>query len=101
MDCRKGSSEIDVEDDHNRALRNRLFCNFAIWNGTMTTPPTPHPQCVLKGVRLLFSSRYYIGYKRIRDDPDNAAVNIDGDKAHGVKWIRTEDGKYEVVFDET
>ena len=94
-------SKLGADNDCNRALQKYLFRNFAIWNGTMTRPPTPHPQCVLKGVRLLFSSRYYMGYKPTRDDPDNTAVNIDGDKAHGAKWIRTEDGKYKVVVDET
>ena len=93
--------ELGADDDHNRALRKRLFRNFAIWNGTMTKPPTPHPQCVLKGVRLLFSSRYYMGFKRTRDDPDNVAVDIDGEKVHCAKWIRTEDGKYEVHVDDT
>ena len=42
-----------------------------------------------------------MGFKRTRDDPDNVAVNINGEKVYFAKWIRTEDGKYEVHVDDT
>ena len=62
----------------------------------MTKPPTPHPKCVLKRVRMMFSSGYYMGFKRTRDEEDNTAVNIDGNKVNSAKWVKTEEGKYRV-----
>ena len=41
-----------------------------------------------------------MGYKRTRDDEDNRAVDIDGNKIDGIKWVRTEAGKYELKSDE-
>ena len=84
----------------NRNLRKRLFREFAMWNGTMTKPPTPHPTCVVKGVRLLYPSSEYMGFKRTRNEVDNTAVDIDGEKLHGKKWVRTDDGRYEVEVED-
>ena len=86
--------------DVNRVLRKRLYREFAMWNGTMTKPPTKLPDCVEKGVRTLYSSKYYMGFKRSRNEPDTTAIDVEGKKVQGVKWVRTEDGKYETA-DET
>ena len=82
--------------DTNRNLRKPLFREFSMWNGTMTKPPTPHPTCVVKGVRLLYPSEQYMGFKRTRNEVDNTAVNINGKKIKGKKWVRTDEGSYKV-----
>ena len=66
--------------DINRALRIRLFREFVMWNGTITKPPTKHPDCVKKGVRTLYPSKYYMGYKRTRNEPDTTTVDIEKKK---------------------
>ena len=86
--------------DVNRVLRKRLYREFAMWNGTMTKPPTKHPDCVKKGVQILYLSKYYMGFKRSRNEPDTSAIDLEGKKVQGVKWVRTEYGKYETA-DET
>ena len=40
-----------------RALRKCLYRNFAMWNDTMTKPPTKHPTCVEFGIRSLHPSK--------------------------------------------
>ena len=87
--------------DVNRALRKRLFREFAMWNGTMTKPPTKHPDCIKRGVRTLYLSKYYMGFKRSCNEPDTTASNIEGKKVRGVKWARKEDGTYETQIDNT
>ena len=84
--------------DVNRALRKRLFREFASWNGTMTKPRTKHPDCVKRGVRTLYPSEYYMGFKRTRNEPDATAIDIENKKVRGVKWERQEDGTYETEF---
>lgn len=83
-----------------RALRKRLYRNFAFWNGTMTKPPTKHPTCVEVGIRSLHPSKLYIGYKRKQDDVDNTAVDINNNKVSGAKWVRDEGGSYELEVDD-
>ena len=39
-------------------------------------------------------------FKRTRDDADNRAVDINGNKIDGIKWVRTKAGKYELKSDE-
>ena len=87
--------------DVNRVLRKRLYQEFAMWNGTMTKPPTKHPVCVEKGVRALYPSEFYMGYKRTRNEPDTTAVDIENKKVRGVKWARQEDGTYKTEVDNT
>ena len=62
----------------NRALRKRLYRNFAYWNGILTKARTRHPVCVESGVRSLYKSDAYIGFKRNHDEIDNNALDIDG-----------------------
>ena len=64
-------------------------------------PRTKHPDCVKKGVRALYSSKHYMGFKRTRNEADNTAVDIDGNKVQGVKWARKEYGNYETEVDNT
>lgn len=54
----------------------------------MTKPLTPHPTCVVKGVRLLNPSDQYMAFKRARNEVDNTAVDIDGKKIKGTEWVR-------------
>ena len=35
----------------NCVLQKRLYQEFALWNGTMTKPPTKHPNCVKGGCK--------------------------------------------------
>lgn len=88
-------------DDVNRLLRKLLYREFALWNGTLAGWRNKHPACVEKGIRELFPSKYYMGFKRIRNDPDNTAVDNYGKKVPGVKWAKKEEGKYESKFDKT
>ena len=44
----------------------------------------------------MFSSGYYMGFKRTREEEDNTVVNIDGNKVNSTKWVKTEEGKYRV-----
>ena len=67
----------------------------------MTKDRTKHPDCVEKGVRALYYSKYYMGFKRTRNEADSNAVHIDGNKVQGVKWVRKEDGNYETEVDNT
>ena len=67
----------------------------------MTKPPTKHPDCVEKGVRTLYSSKYYMGFKRSRNEPDTTAIDIEGKKVRGVKWVRKEGGTYDTEVDNT
>ena len=61
----------------------------------MTKPPTPHPTCVVKGVRLLYPSEQYMGFKRTRNKVDNTALYINGKKIKGTEWVRNDEGNYE------
>ena len=83
-----------------RALCKRLYRNFAIWNDTMTRPPTKHPNCVEFGICSLHPSKLYIGYKRKQDDVDNTAVDINNNKVSGATWVRDENGSYELDLDD-
>ena len=101
-DAEKGILHQTVPNsDVNRVLRKRLYREFAMWNGTMTKPPTKHPDCVEKGVRTLYSSKYYMGFKRSRNEPDTTAIDIEGKKVRGVKWVRKEGGTYDTEVDNT
>ena len=91
-------SNIDPGNLRQRALRKKLFMSFARFNGAIGLREKL-PSCVEKGVRELFPSPYYMGFKRTRDDADNSAVDITGEKLDGVKWVRTDTGKYEVKLD--
>ena len=89
------------DSDVNRDFRKRLYREFAMWNGTMTKPPTKHPDCVEKGIRNLYPSKYFMGFKRTRNEPDTTAINIEGEKVRGVKWVRKEGGTYDTEVDKT
>ena len=41
-----------------------------------------------------------MGFKRTSDDTDNRTVNINGNKVDGMKWAKTETGKYELPIEE-
>ena len=84
---------IDPGNLRQRALRKKLYMSFARFNGAIGVREKC-PDCVERGIRELLPSPFYMGYKRTRDDPDNAAVNIDGKKIDNVKWVKTEAGKY-------
>ena len=91
-------SKTDPGNIRQRTLRKKLFMSFARFNGAIGIREK-HPPCVERGVRELFPSPFYMGFKRTRDDADNSAVDMCGQKLNGVKWVRTEGGKYEVKLD--
>ena len=72
--------------------------SFARFNGVFGIREKNSP-CVERGVRNLAPSPFYMGYKRTRDDADNCAVNVHGNKVDGVKWVRTKKGKYKMKLD--
>ena len=37
-----------------------------------------------------------MGYKRKRNEDDNRAITIDGDRIENRKWVQTSTGKYEI-----
>ena len=37
-----------------------------------------------------------MGFKRSYDNVDNVAIGMNGEKVKGKKWIRTDEGSYEV-----
>ena len=86
--------------DVNRALRKCLFGEFAKWRGTMTKAQTRHPRCVEKGVRKIYPSKYYMGFKHDRDKEDNNTIDIDGKKMETAKWVKTDNGKYNVEVED-
>ena len=89
-------NDTDSEEDHNITLQKSFHCHFSTWNGVTKKPPTPHPKCVLKRVKKMFGSGYYMGLKRTREKEGNNTVNIDGDKVKSAKWAKTEEGTYRV-----
>ena len=91
-------SKINPGDLRQRALRKKLFMSFARFNGTIGFREKI-PLCVERGVRKLFPSPFYMGFKRTRDDADNCAVDINGNKVDGIKWVQTETGKYKLQCD--
>ena len=90
------TSALVVGCDINRTLCKKLYRNFAIWNHTMTQPPTKHPACVERKIKELFKSKCFMGYKRKRNEDDNRAITIDGDRIENRKWVQTRSGKYEI-----
>ena len=58
-----------------------------------------NPLYVERGLRKIFPSSFNMAFKRIKDDADNCAVNISENKVDGIKWTRTEAGKYELKSD--
>ena len=92
-------SRINPGNLRQRALRKKLFMSFARFNGANGIREE-NPPCVERGVRELAPSRFYMGFKRTRDDADNRAVDINGNKIDGIKWVRTKAGKYELKSDE-
>ena len=89
-------SETSNGEDINRFIRKRLYRNFAIWNGTIKYRKR-FPSCVEAGVRNMYSSDVYMGFKRTHDEVDTSAIDIKGNKLHGVKWVKTDEGKYKVT----
>ena len=87
------------DEDVNRALRKRLYRNFVYWNGALTKARTRLPVCVESGVRSLYKSDAYIGFKRTHEEIDNTALDIDGKKVPGAKWVRDDDGHYNLQVD--
>ena len=92
-------SRINPGNLRQRALRKKLFMSFARFNGAIGIRDE-NPPCVERGVRELAPSCFYMGFKRTRNDADNRAVNINGNKIDGIKWVRTEAGKYKLKSDE-
>ena len=60
--------------------------SFARFNGAIGIREE-NPPCVERGVRELAPSRFYMGFKRTRDDVDNCTVDINGNKVDGVKRV--------------
>ena len=96
VECDNITSALEVGSDINRTLRKKLYHNFSIWNNTMTRPPTKHPACVERKIKELFKSKCFMGYKRKRNEDDNRAITIDGDRIENRKWVQTSSGKYEI-----
>ena len=82
-----------------RALRKKLFTSFTRFNCAVGNREK-NPSCVETGIRKLVPSSFYMGFKRTRDNKDNHAVDINGNKVDGAKWVRTETGKYELKLEE-
>ena len=98
--CLKDALLNDAHDrestDVHRNLRRRLYREFISMNGIATNRRIKLPNCVEKGIRSLYPSKVYMGFKRSYDDVDNVAVDMNGEKVKGKKWIRTDEGSYEV-----
>ena len=98
--CLKDALLDDACDANNtdvhRNLRRRLYREFISMNGIATNRRIKLPNCVEKGIRSLYPSKVYMGFKRSYDDIDNEAVDINGGKVKGKKWVRTDEGSYQV-----
>ena len=98
--CLKDALLNDAHDrestDVHRNLRRRLYREFISMNGIATNRRIKLPNCVEKGIRSLYPSKVYMGFKRSYDDVDNVAVDINGGKVKGKKWVRTDEGSYQV-----
>ena len=98
--CLKDALLDDACDANNtdvhRNLRRRLYREFISMNGIATNRRIKLPNCVEKGIRSLYPSKVYMGFKRSYDDVDNEAVDINGGKVKGKKWVRTDEGSYQV-----
>ena len=98
--CLKDALLNDAHDrestDVHRNLRRRLYREFISMNGIATNRRIKLPNCVEKGIRSLYPSKVYMGFKRSYDDIDNEAVDINGGKVKGKKWVRTDEGSYQV-----
>ena len=98
--CLKDALLNDANDGKNtdvhRNLRRPLYCEFISRNGIVTNRRIKLPNCVEKGIRSLYPSKVYMGFKRSYDNVDNEAVDINGGKVKGKKWVRTDEGSYEV-----
>ena len=81
--------DVNNTDVH-RNLRRRLYREFISMNGIATNRRIKLPNCVEKGIRSLYPSKVYMGFKRSYDDVDNEAVDINGGKVKGKKWVRTD-----------
>ena len=96
VECDNITSALEVDSNINRPLHKNLYHNFAIWNHTMTHPPTKHPARVAWKIKEMFPSKCFMGYKRKRNEEDNRAITIDGDRIEGRKWVQSSTGKYEI-----
>ena len=98
--CLKDALLNDANDrkstDVHRNLRRRLYREFISMNGIATNRRIKLPNCVEKGIRSLYPSKVYMGFKRSYDDVDNEAVDINGGKVKGKKWVRTDSNQVEV-----
>ena len=98
--CLKDALLNDAHDrestDVHRNLRRRLYREFISMNGITTNRRIKLPNCVEKGIRSLYPSKVYMGFKRSYDNIDNEAVDINGGKVKGKKWVRTDEGSYQV-----
>ena len=98
--CLKDALLNDAHDrkstDVHCNLRRRLYREFSSMNGIATNRRIKLPNCVEKGIRSLYPSKVYMGFKRSYDNVDNVAVDMNGEKVKGKKWIRTDEGSYEV-----
>ena len=98
--CLKDALLNDAHDrestDVHRNLRRRLYREFISMNGIATNRRIKLPNCVEKGIRSLYPSKVYMGFKRSYDDVDNEAVDINGGKVKGKKWVRSDEGSYQV-----
>ena len=98
--CLKDALLNDAHDrestDVHCNLRRRLYREFISMNGIATNRRIKLPNCVEKGIRSLYPSKVYMGFKRSYDDVDNEAVDINGGKVKGKKWVRTDEGSYQV-----
>ena len=98
--CLKDALLNDAHDrestDVHCNLRRRLYREFISMNGIATNRRIKLPNCVEKGIRSLYPSKVYMGFKRSYDNVENEAVDINGGKVKGKKWVRTDEGSYQV-----
>lgn len=91
----RNTIEITVEAGDVRAwtFHKKLYTGFAQFHAIIGNMQN-HPTCVSTGVRSLYPSTWYMGFDRKQDEDDNVAVEIEGNKIKGLKWVKTMEGDY-------
>ena len=94
----RNNIDSTVEDDDIRArtLRKKLYTSFARFNGVIWKRQK-HPTCVVTGIREMYPSPCYMGFKRKRNEEDECdATDINGKKQKGLKFVKIMEGEYKV-----